>query len=146
MSFAFSVTEIRVRGFHVDVFGVVNHAWHIHFFEEARWSYFDERAALQQALRSAGIAHSVVSMVVEYRRPARFGDILRIETRVSRAGSRSITFDQRAYVGPSRDIAVEAQVVNVFFRTHGGQAIGVHDEVFNSWGELRDLAEPESGG
>ncbi len=29
MSFAPSVTEIMVRGFHVDVFGVVNHAWYI---------------------------------------------------------------------------------------------------------------------
>jgi hypothetical protein len=35
-SSALSVTEITVRGFHVDVFGVVNHAWCLHFFKEIR--------------------------------------------------------------------------------------------------------------
>ena len=71
LSFAPSVTEITVRGFHVDVFGVVNHAWYVHFFEEARWAYLDERAALRDGLHAAGIAHSVVSLAVEYAHASR---------------------------------------------------------------------------
>ncbi len=137
-----SVTEIKVRGFHVDVFGVVNHACYIRFFEEARWAHMDERPELRQGLSQAGVGHSVVSLVVQYRHPVRFGDVLRIETRVGRASSHSIVFDQRAHVGTGRDAAVEAQVTNVFFRTHSSQVIGVNDEVFDSWGELRNLSEP----
>ena len=63
---------------------------------------------------------------------------------VSRASGHSITFDQRAYVGTGRDVAVEAKITNVFFRTRGGQVIGMNDEVFDSWGELRNLSEPPS--
>ena len=137
MSVAPSVTEIKVRGFHVDVFGVVNHARYIRFFEEARWAYMDERPELQQGLQSAGIAHSVVSLAVEYRHPAHFGDTVRIETRVGRASGHSVTFDQRAYIGTDRNVGVEAQVTNVFFETRGGQVIGVNDEVFDSWEELK---------
>ena len=145
MSFAPSVTEITVRGFHVDVFGVVNHAWYLHFFEEARWAYMDERAALRGGLHSAGIAHSVVSLVVQYRHPVRLGDILRIETWVCRASSHSVTFAQMAYIGAGSDVAVEAQVTDVFFRSRGGQVVGVDSEVFDSWGEMRDLTKPRSG-
>ena len=36
-----SIIEIKIRGYHVDVFGVVNHAWFVQFFEEARWAYLD---------------------------------------------------------------------------------------------------------
>jgi thioesterase III len=143
MPFVPSVTEIKVRGFHVDVFGVVNHACYIRFFEEARWAYMDERAELQQVLRSSGIAHSVVSLSVQYKHPAHVGDILRIETQVrSRASGRSITFEQRAYVGTSPEAGVEAQITHVFFRSGGGQVIEVNDEVFNSWRDLRNLDEP----
>jgi thioesterase-3 len=145
MSSAPSVTEITIRGFHVDVFGVVNHAWYLHFFEEARWVYMDERAALRDGLHSAGIGHSVVSLVVQYRHPVRLGDILRIETWACRASSHSVTFAQMAYIGAGSDVVVEAQVTNVFFRTRGGQVVGVDNEVFDSWGEMRDLTKSRSG-
>lgn len=144
MSFAPTVTEITVRGFHVDVFGVVNHAWYIRFFEEARWTYMDERAALRDGLHSAGIAHSVVSLTVDYRHPVRLGDILRIETWACRASRHSITFAHMAYIGAGSDVAVEAQVTNVFFRSRGGQVVGVENQAFDSWGELRELTKPRS--
>ncbi len=143
MSFAPSMTEIKVRGFHVDVFGVVNHAWYIHFFEDARWAYMDERPALRDSLHSAGIAHSVVSLVAQYKHPVRLGDILQIKTRLSRAGDHSITFDQTASTAAS-DAAVEAQITNVFFKSRGGQVIGVDHEAFDPWSELRDLTTPPS--
>jgi thioesterase III len=145
MSFAPSVTEIMVRGFHVDVFGVVNHAWYIHFFEDARWAYMDERPALRDGLHSAGIAHSVVSLVVRYKHPVRLADILHIKTQLSRAGRHSITFDQRAYIGAGCDAAVEAQITNVFFKSRGGQVVSVDNEVLDPWAELRDLTKSPPG-
>ena len=76
------IVEIKIRGYHIDAFGVVNHAWFVRFFEEARWAYLDERPALRDGLRSAGVAHSVVSLHVEYQLPVRLGNLLRIKTRV----------------------------------------------------------------
>lgn len=75
----------------------------------------------------------------------RLGDILRIETRLSRASRHSITFHQRAYIKIGCDAAVEARLINVFFRSRDGQVLGEDNEVFDSWDELRDLSKPSSG-
>jgi acyl-CoA thioesterase FadM len=50
-----SLIQIKVRGYHVDAFGVVNHAWFVRFFEEARWAYLDERPALRNGLHLDGV-------------------------------------------------------------------------------------------
>ena len=134
-----SIIEIKVRGFHVDAFGVVNHAWFVRFFEEARWAYLDERPGLRNGLHSAGVAHSVVSLHVEYKHPARLGNLLGIKTRLSRAGRRSITFEQKAAIIPGEELAAIAQVTNVFFRIRGGEVVEVTDGVFDQWPELKDL-------
>jgi thioesterase III len=134
-----SIVEIKIRGYHIDAFGVVNHAWFIRFFEEARWAYLDERPALRDGLRSAGVAHSVVSLQVEYRHPVRLGNLLGIKTRVNRSGRRSLTFEQEAYIMPGQETAVIAQVTNVFFRVRERKVVEVEDGVFDSWPELREL-------
>ncbi|MBA4394827.1 MAG: hypothetical protein C0407_14850 [Desulfobacca sp.] len=131
-----SIVETKIRGYHIDAFGVVNHAWFVRFFEEARWAYLDERPALRDGLHSAGVAHSVVSLSVEYNHPARLGNLLGIETRLSRAGRRSITFEQKAVICPREETAVIAQVTNVFFRIRGGEVVEVSDRVFDPWVEL----------
>jgi thioesterase-3 len=138
---SYSCVEINIRGYHVDAFGVVNHGWFVRFFEEARWAYLDERPALRDGLQSAGVAHSVVSLHVEYKHPVRLGNLLGIKTRVNRAGRRSITFEQEAYIIPGQETAVIAQVTNVFFRTRGGEVVEVDDGVFDPWPELRELTE-----
>jgi len=136
-----SIIEIKIRGYHIDAFGVVNHGWFVRFFEEARWAYLDERPALRDGLQSAGVAHSVVSLHVEYKHPVRLGNLLGIKTRVNRAGRRSITFEQEAYIIPGQETAVIAQVTNVFFRTRWGEVVEVDDGVFDPWPELNELTE-----
>jgi acyl-CoA thioesterase FadM len=76
---------------------------------------------------------------VEYKRPARLGNLLGIETRLSRAGGRSITFEQQAAIIPGEEPAAIAQVTNVFFRTRGGEVVKVDDGVFDPWEELKDI-------
>jgi thioesterase III len=134
-----SIVEIKIRGYHIDAFGVVNHAWFIRFFEEARWAYLDERPALRDGLRSAGVAHSVVSLHLEYQLPVRLGNLLGIRTWVARAGQRSITYEQEADIIPGQKTAVMARITNVFFRARGGEVVEVEDGVFDSWPELREL-------
>jgi YbgC/YbaW family acyl-CoA thioester hydrolase len=138
---SYSCVEFKIRGYHVDAFGVVNQAWFIRFFEEDRWAYLDERPALRDGLHSAGVAHSVVSLQVEYRHPVRLGNLLGIRTQVNRASRRSIAFEQEADIIPGQETAIFAQVRNVFFRVRGGEVVEVRDGVFDSWPELRKLTE-----
>ena len=75
-----SVILLKVRGYHVDVFGHVNHARYLEFLEEARWAFFEEWPALTAALHAWGIVHAVVNINIDYKSQATVGHLLRIET------------------------------------------------------------------
>ncbi len=41
------IRTIRVRGYHCDFYGHLNHARYLELLEEARWSYLEDRMDLQ---------------------------------------------------------------------------------------------------
>ncbi|GEN25977.1 hypothetical protein HCU01_39260 [Halomonas cupida] len=87
--------ELRVRGYHLDGYGHVNHARYLEFLEEGRWDYFDHHAALMEQLRHGHIAFVVVNLNIDYRAAAVAGDDLAVETRLAEIGSRSAKMAQR---------------------------------------------------
>ncbi len=131
-----SLTRIKVRGYHADMFGVVNHARYLQFFEEARWNYLDLRPELRKGIVQSGLGHAVVSLGVDYKKPVRPGELLLIETGVARAGERGITFAQEAYVEPDREAAATGEIVVVFFDSKTKVLAGVDHEAFAPWPEL----------
>lgn len=50
-----TTTQIRVRGYHEDRFGHVNHARYLEFLEDARWAHLEERGIDAAFLRSRGL-------------------------------------------------------------------------------------------
>ena len=87
--------QLRVRGYHLDGYGHVNHARYLEFLEEGRWDYFDHHAALMEQLRHGHIAFVVVNLNIDYRAAAVAGDDLAVETRLAEIGSRSAKMAQR---------------------------------------------------
>ena len=138
-----SLSRIRVRGFHIDAFGVVNHARYLEFLEEARWAYLDERPALAASLRKAGMGHSVVNLNLDYLRPARLGDELKIETGLRRTGERSITFLQKIRLEPTGEPIITAKIANVFFELKTQKAVTVDHPAFAEWEELKELMDSD---
>lgn len=45
--------DIKVRGYHLDLYGHVNNARYLEFLEEARWAYFDDEADLVAYMHEA---------------------------------------------------------------------------------------------
>ncbi|BBO83570.1 thioesterase [Desulfosarcina ovata subsp. sediminis] len=86
-------TEIRIRGYHLDLFGHVNNARYLEFLEEARWAIFDDKLNLEDLARG-GFAFTVVNININYRHPAFLHDTLCIESRLSKVGSRSAVIRQ----------------------------------------------------
>jgi len=62
--------EIKIRGYHADMFGHVNHARYLEFMEEGRWNYFEKRN-LFNAFHERKIGHVVVNIIQ---------DIVQVET------------------------------------------------------------------
>jgi len=87
--------DLTVRFAETDAMGVVHHSAYVIWMEAARVAWM-EAAGLPYAEIAAGGHHlSVTALRGEYRAPARFGQVVRVQVTVSQLRSRQISF---AYV------------------------------------------------
>lgn len=84
--------EVRIYYEDTDCGGMVYYANYLKYFERARTQYFEDRGLSVMELMKAGRVFVVVHAEVDYRTPARYGDTLVIETRVSALSPATITF------------------------------------------------------
>ena len=129
-----SKTEIRVRGYHLDVYGHVNNARYLEFLEEARWDLFEGHVDLEQ-WKGLGLAFFVANISINYRRPASLGDVLEIRTGLTRFGNKSATFSQRIVLKGTETLLADAEITFVLADMNTGKAVPIE-------GELRALFEP----
>ena len=108
--------EIKVRGYHLDVFGHVNNARYLEFLEEARWALLENHLA---TLTSKGLAFVVVNININYRSSATLGDLVEIHSVISRFGGKSCTLTQKMIKKGSQTTVVEAEVTFVILGTDG---------------------------
>jgi len=78
--------EIRVRYCECDPMGVVHHTVYPVWFEMGRTELLRGTGRTYRDMEEAGIFLAVVRMQVAYRRPARYDDLLRLETTLSSVG------------------------------------------------------------
>lgn len=129
--------EIKIRGYHTDRFGHVNHARYVEFLEEGRWTYFEENR-LMGPFHEAGIAHVVANLNINYRRPAVVGDILRVETDIMTVGEKSVIMLQEIFKDEGRSLVLDASVTDVFIDAKTDKVIPVDDRLLNIWPHLRE--------
>jgi acyl-CoA thioester hydrolase len=91
--------EIDVRYYETDGQGVVHHANYFQYFELARVEMLKSMGHDYADLEREGIYLVVHTIQCKYHRPARFGDRLRIQTRVVRATMARIEHAYLVYAG-----------------------------------------------
>ena len=126
-------TNIKVRGYHLDLYGHVNNARYLEFLEEARWTFFEERGDLPWFLQS-GLALVVVNINIDYRYPATMGDQLAIATSVKSISHRSAVMHQRVVLDGSDTVVAEADVTFVAFDGKQNKAVPLE-------GSLKELLQ-----
>jgi acyl-CoA thioester hydrolase len=87
--------EMRVRFFETDLMGIVHHANYLTYFEAGRVEYLRRRSADYRGFVERGYHMPVVEAHLEYKRPARFDDVLVVETRLAAMTRVTIRFDYR---------------------------------------------------
>lgn len=120
--------DIKIRGYHIDVFGHVNNARYLEFLEEARWAAFEETVDLQ-FLAQKGYAFTVVNININYRKPAVMNETLRIETQIQRLGNRSGVIHQAVKLNGSDTVVADADVTFVLFDVNNLKAATLEGEV-----------------
>lgn len=128
-----SETQIKVRGYHLDVYGHVNNARYLEFLEEGRWQAFEEQGSFD-ALTKSGLGFSVVNINIDYRYPALLGDILAIETSLKSMSNKSAVMHQKVSFKGSDKVAAEADVTFVMVSAKTGRAVDLDEELMEKLG------------
>ena len=85
--------EVRVRYSETDQMGVVYHGSYIPYFEIGRVEWLRNKGISYKSLEENGIALPIVSMTLNYKKPARYDDLLTIKTKFKNYSSVKIEFD-----------------------------------------------------
>lgn len=108
----------RVGVADTDMMGVVHHGSYIAYFERARLEYMRRRQLPYKRLVERGFHLPVVELNVRYRKPARFDDLLTVETRLGALSRVTVRFDYQIRLAASEsgvstggDLLLEAHVV-----------------------------------
>jgi acyl-CoA thioester hydrolase len=90
--------------------GIVYYANYLRFLERARTEWLRTFGVSQQMLaKDPGVVFTVVSLSIQYRRPAKLDDELTITCEPNVDGAASVRFAQRIYRGDT--LLVEADVL-----------------------------------
>lgn len=87
-------TQIKVRGYHLDVYQHVNNARYLEFLEEARWDGLENSDSFQW-MTARNIAFVVVNININYRRPAVLSDLLTVTSQVQQLNGKSGVLSRR---------------------------------------------------
>lgn len=119
-------STIRVRFHELDPYGHVNHGVYLNYFETARIELLDQLGYGLDVLRQRGLAIVVVEANIRFRAPARAGDLVTIDTRVSEVGRASSWWHQRM----TRDGTLLADLdVRAATTTHDGRPTAAPDDL-----------------
>lgn len=84
--------ELRVRYSETDQMGVVYHGNYIPYFEIGRVEWLRSKGVSYKSLEESGIALPIVSMTLNYKKPARYDDLLFVTTKLQNHSSVKIEF------------------------------------------------------
>lgn len=90
--------DYKVRFADVDKAGIVYYPRYFHFFHVTFEEWFEREfgASYPEVLGSDQVGFPAVRNEVDYRAPARYGDVLRIRVTCARLGTKSVTCRYRA--------------------------------------------------
>ncbi len=78
-------TEIRVRYAETDRMGYLHHAQYAVYFEQGRTELLRRRGISYRDMEDQGVFLVVAKLECRFRRPARYDDLLRLRTMVTRS-------------------------------------------------------------
>ncbi|MBS1533870.1 MAG: acyl-CoA thioesterase [Bacteroidetes bacterium] len=112
--------QVRVRYSETDQMGVVYHGSYIPYFEIGRVEWLRNKGVSYKNLEESGIALPIVSMTLNYKKPARYDDLLTVTTKFKSYSSVKIEFDCEIH-NEQNELLTTAQFILVFVDTQTGR-------------------------
>lgn len=109
--------QIRVIFGDTDQMGVVYYANYLRFFESARADYWRSLGRTYKDLEDAQVAMPVIEAHCNYKKPARYEDVLEVDIRVGGLRTASMRFDYIVYRG--NDVLAEGYTRHAIIGPNG---------------------------
>lgn len=90
-------TSIRVRYGETDQMGVVYHANYVNFFEIGRTEWLRSLGYTYKSLEASGIFLPVIGVEIDYKKPAKYDDVLTLESSLIEYPNIKIQFFHKIY-------------------------------------------------
>ncbi|MBE0483060.1 MAG: acyl-CoA thioesterase [Bacterioplanes sp.] len=129
--------NIKVRGYHLDIYRHVNNGRYLEFLEEGRWDYFDRHRFIP-LFESLQLAFVVANININYRRPAYVDEVIQVQTRLQRIGQKSGQMLQQVWLlneaGETDALIADATITFCLMDDATQRAVQIQ-------GELRSILE-----
>lgn len=113
------VTELRVRYAETDQMGVVYHANYLIWCEAGRTELMRAAGMPYAQIERDGVALAVVDVTMRCHAPARYDEMIRVETSLAEVKSRTLTFDYVITRAETGERLVSARTVLASIDSHG---------------------------
>ena len=120
--------QLKVRGFHCDMFGHVNNARYLEFLEEARWEWLN-RITTFDFFEKHKMSFVVVNININYKRPSVLNDELMISVTLKNMGNKSASVHQVITRKADQKIVADADVTFAMVDNTTGKAIELNDDI-----------------
>lgn len=115
--------KVRVRYAETDQMGVVYHGNYAQYFEMGRVEWLRNLGISYKWMEENGIMLPVVSLSMNYKKPARYDDLLTVKTIFKKQTSVKIEFDYEIY-NESNELLTIGNSILVFVDMKTGRPVG----------------------
>ncbi|MGQ2982581.1 acyl-CoA thioesterase [Flavobacterium sp.] len=120
--------NVRVRYAETDQMGVVYHGNYAQYFEMGRVEWLRDLGVRYSDMEKSGIMLPVVSLTMNYKKPARYDDLLRVRTIMKKLTSVKIEFDYEIY-NESDELLTTGNSILVFVNMETGRPVPPPDHI-----------------
>ena len=114
--------QVRVRYSETDQMSVVYHGNYVPYFEMGRVEWLRNKGISYKSLEESGIALPIVSMTINYKKPARYDDLLTVITKFKNQSSVKVEFDCEIW-SDQNELLTTAHFILVFVNINTGKPI-----------------------
>jgi len=122
--------QVRVRYSETDQMSVVYHGNYVPYFEMGRVEWLRNKGISYKALEENGIALPIVSMTINYKKPARYDDLLTVTTKFKSQTTVKVEFDCEIR-SESEELLTTAHFLLVFVDINSGKPIVPPDYILD---------------
>ena len=121
------IASINVRFNETDMMGIAHHSNHFRWFEMARIEFLRHIGVTLGAMMKEDIVFPIMNVSCEYKEPARFDDIINIETYLVKMTRAQMVFRYRMRRASDGVLLATGETKNAFMSQSTGKIVRLDD-------------------